>query len=372
MKQKILVVFGTRPEAIKMIPVIKALQKRNSKIYICVTGQHREMLDQVLQFFDIQPDFDLNVMSPNQDLSTLTSKIILQLKDIISKIKPHWVVVQGDTTTTFCAALSAFYHKIPVAHIEAGLRTGDPYKPWPEEVNRKLVTHIAKIHFAPTNEAKSHLIKEGVNQESIHVTGNTSIDALLDSVKVVEKMPKKFATKYQLNTQKKIILVTGHRRENFGKGLEEICEALKSIALKYDGVHIIYPVHPNPNVQKTVNDILANQSRIQLIEPLSYPQFVYLMTKSYFIITDSGGIQEEAPSLNKPVLVTRESTERQEVVNCGAAYLVGTSKEKIMEKVGNLLEDKKMYDAMSTVSNPYGDGNAAEKIANILLQIRVY
>lgn len=367
--KKVMVVFGTRPEAIKMVPVINKLKEKDSEVVVCATAQHREMLDQVLNFFEINPDFDLNVMTKNQDLSTLTSKIILELKEIIEKVNPDWIVVQGDTTTTFCAALSAFYFKIPVAHIEAGLRTGNKHAPWPEEVNRKLTTHIADIHFAPTQESKDNLIREGINEKEIYITGNTAIDALIRAKKIIEEAGSKFAKDLEfINSEQKLILVTGHRRENFGEKLQNICEALKEISEKHPEVQIVYPVHLNPNVQKTVEKILSEQRNIYLLPPLPYPQFVYLMNKSYLIITDSGGIQEEAPSLNKPVLVTRESTERQEAVNTGATFLVGSDKTMILEKIDKLISNKEEYSRMSGAQNPYGNGTAAEKIADILLR----
>lgn len=362
-----MVVFGTRPEAIKMVPVINKLKEKGCTVIVCVTAQHREMLDQVLNFFNIDPDFDLNVMTKNQDLSTLTSKIILELKKIVEKETPDWIVVQGDTTTTFCAALSAFYFKIPVAHIEAGLRTGNKHAPWPEEVNRKLVTHIADIHFAPTQESKDNLIREGINEKEIHITGNTAIDALVHAKKIVENTSSKFAKDLGfIDPKRKLILVTGHRRENFGRKLQNICEALKEISKRHPKIQIVYPVHLNPNVQNTVEKILSNQRNIYLIPPLPYPQFVYLMSKSYLIVTDSGGIQEEAPSLNKPVLVTRESTERQEAVEAGATLLVGSDKTTMLEKISELINNEKEYKKMSSAQNPYGDGTAAKKIAEIL------
>ncbi|WP_372371027.1 non-hydrolyzing UDP-N-acetylglucosamine 2-epimerase [Candidatus Uabimicrobium sp. HlEnr_7] len=364
---KILIIFGTRPEAIKMVPVINSLKEKNCEVNVCVTAQHREMLDQVLEFFDIRPEFDLDIMTKDQDLFTLTSRILLELKKILEEVKPHLVLVQGDTTTTFCATLAAFYSGIAVGHIEAGLRTGNKYAPWPEEVNRKLVTHAADVHFAPTKEAQKNLLKEGIKEQNIYITGNTAIDALLDAIKIIEKKPEKFSKDLQiLHPQKKIILVTGHRRENLGEKLKGVCRALKKIATKHQDLQIVYPVHLNPNVQKTVSEILLSEPNIHLLPPLTYPNFVYLMSKSYLIITDSGGIQEEAPTLNKPVLVTRESTERQEAVNCGATLLVGANEDNIVNKVSALLEDKELYERMCKAKNPYGSGKAAQKIAEIV------
>ena len=376
--KKVLIVFGTRPEAIKMAPLIKELEKNQDifDIKVCVTAQHREMLDQVLDIFDIEPDYDLDIMKPNQDLYDITSNILLKIRDVLNDSKPDIVLVHGDTTTTFATTLASFYQKIDVGHVEAGLRTGNIYSPWPEEANRKLTAALAKYHFAPTKSAKENLLKEGIKEENIIVTGNTVIDALFLMLEKIEKdnnLKEKILNKFQqiFNSQLSIlnsqfILVTGHRRENFGKGFLNICNALKEIALNNPEINIIYPVHLNPNVRKPVNEILKDIKNIYLIEPLEYPEFVYLMSKSYLILTDSGGIQEEAPSLGKPVLVMRENTERPEAVDAGTVKLVGTNKEKIVKEVENLLKNKIEYDKMSKAINPYGDGKASERIINFL------
>ena len=376
--KKVLIVFGTRPEAIKMAPLIKELEKNQDifDIKVCVTAQHREMLDQVLDIFDIEPDYDLDIMKPNQDLYDITSNILLKIRDVLNDFKPNIVLVHGDTATTFATTLASFYQKIDVGHVEAGLRTGNIYSPWPEEANRKLTAALAKYHFAPTKSAKENLLKEGIKEENIIVTGNTVIDALFLMLEKIEKdnnLKEKILNKFQqiFNSQLSIlnsqfILVTGHRRENFGKGFLNICNALKEIALNNPEINIIYPVHLNPNVRKPVNEILKGVKNIYLIEPLEYPEFVYLMSKSYLILTDSGGIQEEAPSLGKPVLVMRENTERPEAVDAGTVKLVGTNKEKIVKEVENLLKNKIEYDKMSKAINPYGDGKASERIINFL------
>ena len=371
--KKILVVFGTRPEAIKMAPVVKQL-KKDSKLdtKVCVTAQHREMLDQVLELFEIEPDYDLNIMKSNQDLYDITSNILLKMREVLNSFKPDIVLVHGDTTTTFTTSLAAFYQKIDVGHIEAGLRTGNIYSPWPEEANRKLTANLSKYHFAPTQTAKNNLLKEGVVEENIVVTGNTVIDALFLTLEKIEKdknlknsIIKKLNSKF-LQLDSKFILVTGHRRENFGEGFLNICKALKDIATKHKDINIVYPMHLNPNVRKPVLDILDNIDNIYLIEPLEYPEFVYLMSKSYLILTDSGGIQEEAPSLGKPVLVMRDTTERPEALEAGTVKLVGTDKNKIIIEVENLLQNKHEYDKMSKSHNPYGDGKSSKKIVKFL------
>jgi len=378
-RKKLLFVFGTRPEAIKMSPLIRIFKEREEKfdITVCVTGQHREMLDQVLELFEIKPDYDLNVMKVNQDLFQLTSDIMMGMKDVLHKEKPDLVFVHGDTTTTFLATLSAFYMKIDVAHVEAGLRTYNIYSPWPEEINRQLTGRIAKFHFAPTKRAQQNLLKEGVPKENIIVTGNTVIDALFYVVSKI-KGDKKLEEKLQRDIKSKIlsrnfdfnkgkfILVTGHRRENFGQGMINICEAIKEISDFDNNLHIIYPVHLNPNVKKPVNSILAGKENVHLIEPLDYLHFVYLMEKSYLILTDSGGVQEEAPSLGKPVLVMRETTERPEAVEAGTVKLVGTNKEKIVYETKKLLQNEKEYEKMSKAHNPYGDGLACQRILNFI------
>lgn len=371
---KILIVFGTRPEAIKMAPLVKHFQKYSQKFEtaVCVTAQHREMLDQVLQLFDIEPQYDLNIMKPNQDLFDISTKIITSLKPVLKEFNPDLVLVHGDTTTTFSASLAAFYAGIPVGHVEAGLRTGNKRAPFPEEMNRKLTGAIADIHFSPTNASKENLIREGVCINDIYVTGNTVIDALLSVVEKVRNdnfLREKFSRDFSfLDVNKKLILVTGHRRENFGTGFENICHALADIAENNSDVEILYPVHLNPNVRKPVSDILEkrNLKNVHLIDPVDYLPFVYLMDRCYLIITDSGGVQEEAPSLGKPVLVMRETTERPEAVKAGTVLLVGTERKKIVKETIDLLKNKEKYQSMSKAHNPYGDGKAAEKIVEII------
>ena len=370
--KKILFVFGTRPEAIKMAPVIKAF--KDEKIFdtkVCVTGQHRQMLDQVLDLFDIKPDYDLNIMELGQDLFDITANVLSGMKNILSEYSPDLVLVHGDTSTTSATAISAFYQKIKVGHVEAGLRTGNIYSPWPEEVNRQISGVIANYHFAPTLTSMENLLKENKNKENILVTGNTVIDALflvLDKIEKDAKLKntilKSISDQYKFNSDKKIILVTGHRRENFGEGFTNICKALKKIADDNHDVDIVYPVHLNPNVQKPVKNILSNSKNIYLINPLSYENFIYLMSKSYFIITDSGGVQEEAPSLGKPVLVLRNTTERPEALEAGTVKLVGTNFEAIVNESQKFLDDEKEYKKMSKAHNPYGDGSASKRIVN--------
>jgi len=375
--KKILTVFGTRPEAIKMAPLIKQIEKYKDffEMKVCVTAQHREMLDQVLNIFDINPDYDLNIMKKNQDLYDVTSNILLGMKTVVEDFKPDLVLVHGDTTTTFAATLASFYKKIDIGHIEAGLRTGNIYSPWPEEANRKLTAILATYHFAPTQIAKDNLIKEGIKADNIIVTGNTVIDALffvLEKIKsdknlektILEKLKTQIESLSVINS--KFILITGHRRENFGKGFINICEAIKDLAIKYPQINFIYPIHLNPNVRKPVNEILSNLKNVFLIEPLDYLPFIYLMDKSYLILTDSGGIQEEAPSLGKPVLVMRDTTERPEAVKAGTVKLVGTNKEKIINTVSELIDNKNEYNKMSRAVNPYGDGKASYKIVEFL------
>ncbi len=373
--KKILLVFGTRPEAIKMAPLVKEFQKdtQNFKVKVCVTAQHREMLDQVLNLFKIIPDYDLNLMKPNQDLNQLTSRIILKIKPIFEEFKPDMVLVHGDTATTFATSLSAYYQKIKIGHIEAGLRTGSLYSPWPEEGNRKLTAVLTDYHFAPTATSKSNLLNEGVSDLSVYVTGNTVIDALK---LVVSKIKNNKRLRLQIEKtifnsgfkklNSKFILVTGHRRENFGEGFLNICKALKAIAEKNPEINILYPVHLNPNVRKPVNALLSDIVNIKLVEPFQYEEFVYLMNKSYLILTDSGGIQEEAPSLGKPVLVMRETTERPEAKKAGTVKLVGSGKESILIEVQKLLDDNSEYQKMSKAHNPYGDGSASKKIVKII------
>lgn len=374
--KKILIVFGTRPEAIKMAPLVKAFQEHTDSFEtkVCVTAQHREMLDQVLELFEITPEYDLDIMKPGQDLYDVTSNVLLGMKSVLTDFKPDVVFVHGDTSTTFAASLAAFYQQISVAHIEAGLRTGDIYSPWPEEANRQLTTQITAYHFAPTATSKTNLLKENVNERSIEVTGNTVIDALFLALEKI-KSNKQLETDiidhlatldYELKQDKKIILVTGHRRENHGQGFINICSALKEIALSNPDIDIVYPVHLNPNVQKPVKELLTNVENIYLIDPLQYVQFIYMMDKSYFIITDSGGVQEEAPSLGKPVLVMRDTTERPEALDAGTVKLVGTDTELIIKEAQELLDNKESYGRMSKASNPYGDGHACQKVINFL------
>ena len=365
----ILFILGTRPEAIKLAPVIKEFNKypQKFKVKICNTGQHKEMSMQILNFFGIKPDYNLNIMKKNQDLYTLTSNLVLALKEIFKIEKPDITFVQGDTTTAFCGALTSFYSKVPIAHIEAGLRSFNKYSPFPEEINRVLISHLADYHFAPTLKAKENLENEGI-KENIWVVGNTVIDALFLALrKIKETGENKFYQKYNfIDFSKKIILVTGHRRENFGKPFENVCLALKEIVNSYKNAEIVFPVHLNPNVRQYVYQILKNHPRIHLLEPLDYPDLVWLLSKSYFVITDSGGIQEEAPALGKPVLVTREVTERIEAIEAGTAKLVGTSKEKIVNEALKLLTNLEEYNKMAKATNPYGDGNASQRILKIV------
>jgi UDP-N-acetylglucosamine 2-epimerase (non-hydrolysing) len=372
---KVLTVFGTRPEAIKIAPVITALSNLpHIDSRVCVTAQHRQMLDQVLELFEIKPDYDLNIMKPGQDLTDITSNILLALRPILKEFKPDLLLVHGDTTTTLASALAAYYEKITVGHVEAGLRTGNLYAPWPEEMNRAIVGRIAQLHFAPTASAQNNLLREGVDPKTIFVTGNTVIDALLETVhKIDTNLSLKSQMKARFNfidLDKKLIIVTGHRRENFGDGFERICQALKVLSARPD-VQIVYPVHLNPSVQEPVKRILGSCNNVHLIEPLDYLPFVYLMSQSYLIITDSGGVQEEAPSLGKPVLVMRDTTERPEAVTAGTVKLVGTVMQKIIDEAIDLLDSKSAYNAMARAMNPYGDGKAAERIQNIIQQFEV-
>jgi UDP-N-acetylglucosamine 2-epimerase (non-hydrolysing) len=369
---KHLFIFGTRPEAIKMAPLIMTFQKDVSEeVVVCVTGQHREMLDQVLDFFSIIPDYDLNLMGANQTLFDITSKALLGLKPIIDKEKPDNIFVQGDTTTAFVGALAGFYEKIKVSHIEAGLRSGDLSSPFPEEGNRKLAGHLATYHFAPTDRAVRNLKQEGISN-NVYQVGNTVTDALLLGLKITKtKGEKVFQNHFQgVDFNKKIILITGHRRESFGKPFENMCKAMKEIATSYSDVELIYPVHLNPNVRNTVNEILSDVENIKLIEPLSYPYLIWLMNKSYFVLTDSGGIQEEAPSLGKPVLVMREVTERQEGVEAGTAKLVGSDYDKIVNESKLLLDDEAHYKLMANAVNPYGDGTTSQQVLKYLKELK--
>ena len=372
--KKNLLIFGTRPEAIKMAPLVKAFKgDATFETKVCITAQHREMLDQVLDFFEITPDYDLDLMKPNQNLYTLTADIITNLKPILEEFNPDYVYVHGDTTTTMAASIAAFYSGAKVCHIEAGLRTFNKRSPFPEEINRSIAGCISDFHFTPTQTSEQNLLNENISSGRVLITGNTVIDALQFSEKKVlsdsfndteiDKLKK------LLNTDKKLILVTGHRRENHGQGFINICEALKEIANKNKDVQIVYPVHLNPNVQKPVYDLLDGINNISLIDPLSYPAFIWLMSKSYLIITDSGGVQEEAPSLGKPVLVMRETTERPEAVEAGTVLLVGTDTRKIVDEAEKLLNNKILYNNMSKLHNPYGDGTACEKIVQFISKL---
>ncbi len=370
-----MIVFGTRPEAIKLAPLITKMKEYpECEVQVCVTAQHREMLDQVMQLFKITPDIDLNLMKPGQDLTDITCRVIESMRPVLRKYKPDWVVVQGDTTTTFAGALSAFYEKIPVAHVEAGLRTGNIMAPWPEEMNRRLTSVLARLHFPPTEGSRQFLLQEGYPDENIFVTGNTVIDALISVINHIntdKKIKDELDTKFSfLNPEKKLILVTGHRRESFGAGFENICHALNDIS-NFEDVEIIYPVHLNPNVREPVNRIIKDNPKIHLIEPQDYLPFVYLMNRAYIIITDSGGVQEEAPSLGKPVLVLREVTERPEAINAGTVRLVGTNREKIVSETDKLLHDENAYTTMARAHNPYGDGTACRKITELIIETPV-
>lgn len=376
----ILLVFGTRPEAIKMAPLVHELKKHPEDFItkVCVTGQHREMLDQVLSLFDIVPDYDLNIMKPNQDLYDITSRILVGMRDILNEVQPDVVLVHGDTTTSATAALAAFYKQIPVGHVEAGLRTGNIYSPWPEEMNRLITGRIATYHFSPTPLSRQNLLKENVRDEQITVTGNTVIDALhwvTEKLSSDDRLQNTLQKELQglgydvtrLNGERRLVLITGHRRENFGEGFLNICHAIKTLATQYPNVDFVYPMHLNPNVRKPVFEILGiGGNNVFLIEPLQYLPFVYMMEKSYLILTDSGGVQEEAPGLGKPVLVMRDTTERPEAVKAGTVLLVGTDQKKIEDGVTSLLENTEMYNKMSQAQNPYGDGHACERIVDFL------
>ena len=381
--KKVLLVFGTRPEAIKMAPLVLEFRKYNEKFetVVCVTGQHREMLDQVLRLFEITPDYDLNIMQANQDLYDVTNRILTGLKDVLKQVKPDLVFVHGDTTTSTSAALAAFYQQIPVAHVEAGLRTGNIHSPWPEEMNRQLTGRLATYHFAPTSLAKQNLLKENIREKNIEVTGNTVIDALHWVVNLIAEnndlslslqtdLVEKGYDLTRLLQGKRMVLITGHRRENFGEGFLNICRAIKQLALKFPNIDFVYPMHLNPNVRKPVLDILGEAAgNVFLIEPLSYLPFVYMMKKSLLILTDSGGVQEEAPGLGKPVLVMRDTTERPEAVEAGTVLLVGTDNNKIINGVSDLVNNVNgLYDSMSHAENPYGDGKACERIIKWLIK----
>jgi UDP-N-acetylglucosamine 2-epimerase (non-hydrolysing) len=364
---KVLFIFGTRPEAIKLCPVIRHMKSRphDFDVRVCVTAQHREMLDQVLHAFDVTPDRDLDIMRPGQTLSQSTSRIIAALEPILAEEKPDIVLVQGDTTTTFCGALTAFYAKIPIGHVEAGLRTGDPHEPFPEEMNRVLTGRIATFHFAATEGAAQNLYREGVDPAAVTITGNTGIDAVLHVEQALDAGKLVGLSGFRPDASKKLIVVTAHRRESFGNGFDQICTALVRLAHR-DDVEIVYPVHPNPNVRQTVNRHLAGRPNVTLLDPLDYVPFVDLMRRAYLLLTDSGGIQEEAPSLGKPVLVLREKTERPEAVSAGTARLVGTDDHRIVDEVERLLDAPAAYHRMARRHNPYGDGKASERIADVL------
>ena len=369
--KKILLVFGTRPEAIKMAPLVKALQKdtEHFETRVCVTAQHRQMLDQVLEVFGITPEYDLNIMAPNQDLYDITAKVLLGLREVLKDFRPDTVLVHGDTTTSMAASLAAFYMQIPVGHVEAGLRTYNMLSPWPEEMNRQVTDRICTYYFAPTEQSRANLLQENIDAKKIFITGNTVIDALLMAVDIIsttagvkEKMAKELQEKGYTVGDREYILVTGHRRENFGDGFLHICKAIKELAALHPEMDIVYPVHLNPNVQRPVYELLSGLSNVYLISPLDYLPFIYAMQHSTLLLTDSGGVQEEAPSLGKPVLVMRDTTERPEAVEAGTVKLVGTDAEAIVSNVTALLLDKEMYKRMSETHNPYGDGQACERI----------
>lgn len=382
--KKVMLVFGTRPEAIKMAPLVKEFQKQKERIetVVCVTGQHREILDQVLEIFDIKPDYDLNIMKQGQDLYDVTARVLTGMREVLKEVKPDVVLVHGDTTTSTAAALATFYQQIPVGHVEAGLRTHNIYSPWPEEMNRLLTGRLATYHFSPTPLSRNNLIKESIDDRNIIVTGNTVIDALywvVDKIKNNKELNNELENVLskagydvnRLNNGKKLVLITGHRRENFGDGFINMCTAIKDLMVKYPDVDFVYPMHLNPNVRKPIHEVfgenLSGLKNMFFIEPLEYLSFVYLMEKSSIVLTDSGGIQEEAPGLGKPVLVMRNTTERPEALNAGTVKLVGTDYNKIVNEVSSLIDDKAAYEKMSKAVNPYGDGLACGRIVNALL-----
>ena len=382
--KKVMLVFGTRPEAIEMAPLVKEFQKQPKRVetVVCVTGQHREMLDQVLKIFDIKPDYDLNIMKQGQDLYDVTARVLTGMRDVLKEVKPDVVLVHGDTTTSTAAALAAFYQQIPVGHVEAGLRTHNIYSPWPEEMNRLLTGRLATYHFSPTPLSRNNLIKESVDDRNIIITGNTVIDALywvVDKIKnnkeldneLEDILSKAGYDVNRLNNGKKLVLITGHRRENFGDGFINMCTAIKDLTVKYPDLDFVYPMHLNPNVRKPIHEVfgenLSGLKNMFFIEPLEYLSFVYLMEKSSIVLTDSGGIQEEAPGLGKPVLVMRDTTERPEALDAGTVKLVGTDYNKIVNEVSSLIDDKAAYEKMSKAVNPYGDGLACGRIVNALL-----
>lgn len=387
MKKRVMLVFGTRPEAIKMAPLVKCLQQRETEFepIVCVTGQHREMLDQVLKIFEIKPDYDLNIMKSGQDLYDITSRVLLGMRDVLTKVKPDIVLVHGDTTTSTASALAAFYQQIPVGHVEAGLRTHNIYSPWPEEMNRQITGRIATLDFSPTPLSRQNLLDEGVGEEYIYVTGNTVIDALhivVNKIKSDESLKEKLSCNLnkqgydvtRLESGRRLVLITGHRRENFGDGFLNICNAIKHLSEKYPDVDFVYPMHLNPNVRRPIHKIfgenLSGLGNLFFIEPLEYLDFVFLMEKSTIVLTDSGGIQEEAPGLGKPVLVMRNTTERPEALDAGTVKLVGTDYNLIVDNVSILLDDENEYNKMSRANNPYGDGKASPRIADALLNFK--
>ena len=384
--KKILLIFGTRPEAIKMAPLILELHKHSNKVetIVCVTGQHREMLDQVLSIFKIKPDFDLNIMKQGQDLYDITSNVLVGLRDIYKQVQPDLVLVHGDTTTSMAAALAAYYQQIPVGHVEAGLRTHNIYSPWPEEINRQLIGRISSYNFSPTTTSSVNLLKEGADKSTIYITGNTVIDSLywvVNKIKTDEQLNIRLKAEIKsfgydidrLQHQKRMVLITGHRRENLGEGFIHIAQAIQELSTHFPNVDFVYPMHLNPNVRKSIHEVLGNDlahfSNMFFIEPLEYLSFIYMMEKADIVLTDSGGIQEEAPSLKKPVLVMRDTTERPEAVEAGTVILVGTDKEKIVANVSQLLTDNAHYQQMAKAINPYGDGKACKRIVDILLSL---
>jgi UDP-N-acetylglucosamine 2-epimerase (non-hydrolysing) len=369
-KRRVLLIFGTRPEAIKMAPVVRAClaQPERLETIVCLTGQHREMLQQVTDYFQVHADIDLQLMQPNQTLAGLTARCIEALDETVQRVAPDAMVAQGDTTTVMASAMVAFYRHIPLVHVEAGLRTGDLQAPWPEEFNRRVTSLVAGLHCAPTPRAANNLIAEGIDPGTIHVTGNTVIDALLWAVERERARSHDWQSRYAMLGTHRMVLITGHRRENFGRGFREICESIHHLAARYPDVEFVYPVHLNPNVRGPVHDLLGNVANVHLVAPAPYPEFVWLMDRSTLILTDSGGVQEEGPSLRKPILVMRETTERPEAMEAGAVELVGTSSEKIIGRLSALLDDPAEYARHQIEHNPYGDGHAAQRIVDLLLQ----
>jgi UDP-N-acetylglucosamine 2-epimerase (non-hydrolysing) len=369
-KLRVLLIFGTRPEAIKMAPVVKACLARPESIetVVCLTGQHREMLKQVTDYFDLHADMDLQLMQPNQSLAQLTARCIQGLDEVVQKVEPHCIVAQGDTTTVMASSMVAFYRRIPLVHVEAGLRTGNMQAPWPEEFNRRVTGLVADLHCAPTQRSADNLLREGVDPATVHVTGNTVIDSLLWAVERERANDAPWSEKYKALGDRRMVLITGHRRENFGQGFQDICKAIRRLSDQFPDVEFVYPVHLNPNVQRPVFEILGDRPNIHLVEPAPYPEFVWLMDRSSILLTDSGGVQEEGPSLKKPILVMRETTERPEAMESGAVELVGTSVDKIVERLSTLLNDPVLYARRQIDVNPYGDGHAAERIVELMLK----